>query len=94
MMLFLKQSDVNECAQRPSDMSEDSSVVDLLSSPGVGKLRPAGQIRPAASFCTARDLRMDFTFSNSLKFQSTRYNETVCGARIASHSHAAWWPLL
>jgi hypothetical protein len=37
---------------------------------------------------------MDFTFSNSLKFQSTRYNGTVCGARIASHSHAARWPLL
>jgi hypothetical protein len=61
---------------------------------GIGKLRPAGQIQPAASFFMARELRMDFTFSNSLKFQSTRYNGTVCGAHIASHSHAAWWPLL
>jgi hypothetical protein len=41
---------------------------------GVGKQWPAGQIQPAASFCMARELRMYFTFSNSLKFQSTHNN--------------------
>jgi hypothetical protein len=56
------------------------------SSTGVGKQRPAGQIRPAASFCTARELRMYFTFSNSLKFQSRRNfgvsRKTACGAPV------------
>ena len=32
---------------------------------GVGKLRPAGQLRSAAAFSAARALRTDFTFPNS-----------------------------
>lgn len=34
---------------------------------GIGKLWPAGQIRPTTRFCTAGELRMVFTFLHGSK---------------------------
>lgn len=43
------------------------------STPGGGKLRPVGQLLPAAYFCTTWELRMIFTFGNSWKKTKEEY---------------------
>lgn len=58
-----------------------SSMCDL---PCTGKLWPACQICPAVRFCTARGIRMDFTFSHTLNFKLRTITGSCSDTVIAS----------
>lgn len=72
-------------------MCKYPSCLIKLSGSGTSKLWPVHHIGPVARFCTARELKMVFTFLSgwkNSKEDTWNLNFSVCQAVLLAHSHA------